>query len=456
MKIRILLFFALLASFQTISFAQSSLRDMLGLFVAVPENDSIASITENDSALVVSFTNTETGESRVEEIPVNALQRQKIMAVYQERSRTPREIKAEAPPAVQTSEDKDISAQRRNHIGYVTGQTTLSYYVYSLVWPIGFEMDGKTASALSLFSVPGFFTAHYLFQKRYPLHDAHIAGINYMTLWFLGLTYSVPFALASDEGMWDAFRVAAISSMLTYPAGIYCGYRLGVKNENNAGRVDMQSALAYAGYFLGFTSPMMYLGESMDVQFVRTLSFISATALSVAGHFCGNKYRENGIIPRGNPAGISSYGILGLALGITMDAWIQPENITVLAGIPWVSYLGGLAIGMNVFKSRYDLLERGTYNLLGMLGGIAAASGILIIGEPEDAGLIASILTAGAFSGYGLTNYLTRDLVEKSGANSAKASFQLQLGLSPQATVKRLPHGQRYVEYSLSPLAVKF
>lgn len=447
--------FILILIFSAVSFAQGNPRDMLGLFISFGEKDSIAGITDADSALSVEIVNTETKVRRTEMPAVNAMQKEKILKAYKEYSAAvPRATSQGAAAAA--PDNRDVSSQRKNHIGYVTTQTAVSYYVYSLAWPIGFDLSPETATAMSLITIPVCFGGHYMFQKRYPLHDAQIQGINYLTFGYVALTYSIPFAFSTDDGLWDAFRLSAVLSMATYPLGIYSGYRLGLKNENNPGRIGMQSLCATSGYLLGVCSPMIYLGENIGESNGRTFMLGSAVAFSIAGHYLGNLYQKDQIIPRGNPAGISSIGILGLMVGATMDSWIQSENLNLNVGIPWATYAGGLAAGMYMFRDRRDQLERGEYNALGLSAGIAAASGINLLVKSEDAGPIMTMLTAGAFSGYFLTSYLTRDLVEKSDNKVEKSSsFDICFNMMPQTSVKRYLK-KSYIEYSLAPLVVRF
>lgn len=443
-------------SFPAKAAAEGTARDMLGLFINLSDKDSVTELREVDSSLVVNITNLESGMQRVENVPVNTFQRRKILDAYQEQKGSAGESKAGTAPVSPAAAKKDISAQRRNHLGYVTGQTALSYYVYSLVWPIGFEMETKNATAVSMITLPVAFFSHYLLQKKYPLHDAHISGINYLTASSLALTYSVPYAIVSNDGMWDAFRASAIASMATYPLGIYLGYGMGTRNEDNAGRIDLKSVLAWSGYALGLTSPMIYMSEDFEGETVRRLAFSSAIISFLVGHFCGNLYQPGSTIPRGNPAGIAASGFLGFALGGTLDAWIEPDNLTAAVGIPWVGYLGGLLTGMNVFKHRSDLKERGTYNSLGMAAGTAAGIGVCLLTEPEDIGPYVTILTAGAFAGYFLTNSLTRDLVEGSDVRESASPFEVRLALAPEARVRRYRGMPQYTEYSIRPVTVNF
>jgi hypothetical protein len=447
--------FSLILIFSAVSFAQSNPRDMLGLFIGFGEKDSIAGITDADSTIIVEIINTETKVRRTEMPAVNAMQKEKILKAYKEYSAAaPGETSQRT--AEMEPDNRDISSQRKNHIGYVSTQTTVAYYVYSLAWPIGFDLGSETATAMSLITIPICFGGHYLFQKKYPLHDAQIQGINYLTLGYLALTYSIPFAFSTDDGLWDAFRLSAVLSMATYPLGIYSGYKLGLKNENNPGRIDFQSLCATSGYLLGVCSPMVYLGDNIGERYGRTFMLGSAVVFSIAGHYLGNLYKKDQIIPRGNPAGISSIGILGLMVGATIDSWIQTDNLNLNVGIPWATFAGGLAAGMYVFQDRRDLLERGKYNALGLSAGLAAASGINLLINPYDVGTMMTILTAGAFSGYFLTNHLTRDLVEKSEVKAEKSSsFDFCINMMPQTSVKRYL-GKSYMKYSLAPLVVRF
>lgn len=332
-----------------------------------------------------------------------------------------------------------LASERKNRMWYVGSQTMLSTYVYGLSIPLAFDFkESRTKVAAPLIVAPFAFGTHFWFAKNRPFEDSHTKGTFYLSMAALYAAHSIPFATMS----WDTdlpWRTAALSTLVAYPLGIYGGYKLGDAYIDQPGRIDTQSKFALGFGILGFFSPFVYYEDvnQRTQETILRLGLGQAVVLAGAGHFLAGQYRTGENIPDGVNTGILDHTALGAALGVETAALFDASSVRPWLGAALLGGTLGFMEGLFYYRNSYDSKERGLYNSLGAIAGIMVGSGIAVLafdGGESDYALksgITSMLVAGAWGGYWITNALTIGMEDRGAAGPVKWTDRLVLNPIP-------------------------
>lgn len=345
----------------------------------------------------------------------------------------------ETAPAGPAKPERSLASQRKNRIWYIGSQTLMSTYVYGLSVPLAFGLESWRAKvAAPMIVAPFAFGTHFWFAKNRPFEDAHVKGTSYLSIASLYASHALPFALMPWDGT-SAWRTAATATLLTYPLGVYAGYKLGDANIDRPGRIDLESKFALGFGLLGFFSPFIYydkVNERTQEPIIR-LGLGQAVALAAAGHFLADQYRSGENIPDGVNTGILDHTALGAALGLEVAALSDASSVRPWFGAALLGGTVGFMEGLFYYRNSYDSKERGVYNSLGALAGVLVGGGIAVLSfdgnessYARKAG-ITSLLVGGAWAGYWITNVLTYGMEDRGAAGSARWSDRLALNPFP-------------------------
>ena len=370
---------------------------------------------------------------------------------------------AEPKPANPASR-RSLASQRKNRIWYIGSQTLLSTYVYGLSVPLAFDAKStRTKVAAPMIVAPFAFGTHFWFAKNRPFEDAHTKGTSYLSIASLYASHALPFALMSwdDDSPW---RMAATVSLFAYPAAVYGGYKLGDAHIDQPGRIDTESKFALGFGLLGFFSPFIYydeVNERTQEPIIR-LGLGQAVALAAAGHFLADQYRSGENIPDGVNTGILDHTALGAALGVEVAALADASSIRPWFGAALLGGTLGFMEGLFYYRNSYDSKERGFYNSLGALAGIMVGGGIAVLafdgGESDYAKKagITSLLVAGAWAGYWITNVLTIGMEDRGASAPAKWTDRLALNPFPVPEPVMFDHRVADLRYRVPGLTWTF
>lgn len=360
---------------------------------------------------------------------------------------------------------RSVSSQRKNRMWYIGSQTLLSTYVYGLSVPLAFDVQSTRAKvAAPMIIAPFAFGTHFWFAKNRPFEDAHAKGTSYLSMASLYASHALPFALMSWDDAQAAWRVAATTTLFTYPLGIYGGYLLGDAHVDQPGRIDIESKFALGFGLLGFFSPFIYyekVNERTQEPIIR-LGLGQAVALATAGHFLADQYRSGENIPDGVNTGILDHTALGGTLGLEVAALFDASSVRPWFGAALLGGTLGFMEGLFYYRDSYDSKERGLYNSLGALAGTMVGGGIAVLvfdGGQSDYSVkagITSLLVGGAWAGYWITNILTMGMEDRGAARPANWTDRLTLNPVPLPEPVVLNHRVADVRYRIPGVSFTF
>lgn len=360
---------------------------------------------------------------------------------------------------------RSLSSQRKNRMWYIGSQTLMSTYVYGLSVPLAFDVHStRTKVAAPMIIAPFAFGTHFWFAKNRPFEDAHAKGTSYLSIASLYASHALPFALMSWDDAEAAWRVAATTTLFTYPLGVYAGYKLGDAHVDQPGRIDIESKFALGFGLLGFFSPFIYyekVNERTQEPIIR-LGLGQAVALATAGHFLADQYRSGENIPDGVNTGILDHTALGATLGVEAAALFDASSVRPWFGAALLGGTLGFMEGLFYYRDSYDSKERGLYNSLGALAGTMVGGGIAVLvfdGGQSDYAMkagITSLLVGGAWAGYWITDILTMGMEDRGAARPAKWTDRLALNPFPLPEPVVLDHKVADVRYRVPGLSFTF
>jgi hypothetical protein len=359
------------------------------------------------------------------------------------RSSDPLDAGPEPSPAGRKAEPatrRSLSSQRKNRMLYIGSQTIMSTYIYGLSIPLAFDAQSvRIKVAAPMIIAPFAFGTHFWFAKNRPFEDAHVKGTSYLSIASVYASHALPFALMSWDDAEIAWRVAASATLLTYPLGIYGGYKLGDAHVDQPGRIDIESKFALGLGMLGFFSPFIYfdnVDERTQEPIIR-LGLAQSVALAAAGHFLADQYRSGENIPDGVNTGILDHTALGGTLGLEVAALFDASSVRPWLGSALLGGTLGFMEGLMYYRNSYDSKERGLYNSLGALAGILVGGGFAVLifdGGESDYAMkagITSLLVGGAWAGYWITDVLTIGMEDRGAAGHPKWTDRLALNPFP-------------------------
>ena len=376
----------------------------------------------------------------------------------------PDRTEAAAPKPAGPASRRSLASQRKNRMWYIGSQTLLSTYVYGLSVPLAFDAKStRTKIAAPMIIAPFAFGAHFWFAKNRPFEDAHTKGTTYLSVASLYASHALPFALMSwdDDTPW---RMAATVTLFAYPLGVYGGYKLGDAHVDQPGRIDIESKFALGFGLLGFFSPFIYyekVNERTQEPIIR-LGLGQAVALAAAGHFLADQYRSGENIPDGVNTGILDHTALGATLGVEIAALSDASSIRPWFGAALLGGTIGFMEGLFYYRNSYDSKERGLYNSLGALAGTMVGGGIAVLAFDENssdyslkAG-ITSLLVAGAWAGYWITNVLTIGMEDREASGPARWTDRLAINPFPVPEPVIINHRMEEMRYRVPGISWTF
>lgn len=461
--------------------ARADLREKLGVFFELGEQDSVTAVTQKSAtALEVETVDMTTTERKTLQEEVGAKAMGKLLEEAKAAGISVTEWKASAgagramEPAADSAKPSDVtlaaepakpgrstSSQRKNRMWYIGNQVPLSTYIFGFSIPQAFEVESpRVQIATPMLIAPVAFGAHLWFAKSRTFEDAHYLGTRYLSLSALYASYALPFALM-DEGS-ERFRTATIISLAAYPLGIWGGYELGNKYIDLPGRIETQSKFALGFGIMGFFSPFLYF-ENVDdnMESIMRLGLGQSIAFGTAGHFMSSHYRTGENIPGGVTTGILSHAALGAGLGAEVAALADASTVRPWLGAAMAGGTIGFMEGLWFFRNRYDSNERGFYNLFGAGGGMLMGGGFLYLMYDEDASDYAqkvstmSLLLGGALVGYIATDLLTSGMEDRPASGPQKWTDRLAFNPIPFPE-PQVRDQQLYYRYRIPGVTYRF
>ncbi len=406
--------------FVSCSFA--SVREELAPVVDLAPSDTIVAIhPAGEGRIQVDLRSG--AQTRTLQLSVASGLREKVLASAELEGIKSDVVQAGQPTAAATEGD-----QARNRTSFNRLQGGAGAAVFYVTVGLGLQpTSGSVATGLVLLGYPASYLGHYIYSKDKEWTDAHLAGTSYAsnTLYASALV-GTGFLLGFDEP--DAWRIAAFSGALAYPAGLGLGYHYGDRHRAEPGRVYLAQSMANQGMFTGALVPLALApSDGMDKSDVRNLfrtAAIASVAGGVGGHLLGDRLFGDRPVSGGLGLGVTTLANLGLLSGFELVMLTKPSSPTSFFGLLLAGNTAGTLAGLKLLPERRDTRERSIYigsgTSLGALTGLA----LLIMKSPEDLspGQITAFPTLGAWGGYLLTTALTEDLVEPNHPQKARRS----------------------------------
>lgn len=400
-----------------VSIAGATLREELAPFLDLGPSDSVVALRRIDSTTIrVELLHGTTRVSR--DLAVSSAFRGRILAAA--RSSDLAESASAPPPP-------GVDEQARNRAMFNRIQGSMGAGV--LYWTVGFGLQPSTpstATGLVLLGYPASYFGHFLYSREREWTDAHLAASNYVStdLWLTTLL-ALPFLTKPDGS--DAWRLSTFAAAAAYPVGLHAGYLYGEKRRNDPGRVYLAQSLAAQGALTGaLVLPALLADDDMGENNARTMlryGALAAVGGEVGGHVLAENLFAGETVPGGLGLGVSTLANLGLAtaLGVVMDDDMDGDFHLTL-GAPLVGNTIGTIAALKLLPGRRDTRERSLYIGAGTSLGAIGGTGLLMLSGPDETWSARQIYAwplLGAWAGYGIATYLTRDLVE---APSRRAS----------------------------------
>jgi hypothetical protein len=423
--------FLFLLGFCTSTIVAGSIEDHFSLFTEITTHEMVRSVDQfKDGELEVNLQDTLNNVYRDVKITADSRPLEQLIArsvaaniSFSDHRVSNSDSLSQGQPATLV-EARTISGSRKNKVSYVLAQTFYSSYIIGGALPNLLGLEDKSGAFL-LLGIPSSFGYHLYSAWDRPIHDATLDATTYYPLMGAGLSYLLPYTLAGDIGE-DGLRVGSFLSLLAYPAGLWYGHKEGERLASNPGRMGLTSNLGYTGALAGLLGGLAMSegredrkGYNPDAEIRMITGGVLLGAMG--GHFGSTLYRKGETIPEGVPGGILNHSLLGLAATMAIAVQSNSEG-----NFPMVAFAGlslGTTSGLFFHRNARDSYERAWYDRLGMLGGATFALGIMALAENDEEKQVVPAAVVGAFAGYAITRYFTRNLLDSGSERLSSFEF---------------------------------
>lgn len=294
-----------------------------------------------------------------------------------------------------------------NKVSYLGFQTLYTASLYGVVLPELLNSNGRTSEAVALLAFPASFGVHFYLISGQPINDATSSAttITPVATWLASL--AIGHLFRPDISL----RAIAWIALISYPTGLYGGYKLGRLYRNDPARINQFTLGAATGAFTGmfFSASLLSLFHHQNPQVI-----LSGVLVGAAGGICSTVKWPSDRLSSG--AALGTFNRMALTLGTAFyGAYLYREHIGSIhpaasyaligAGVA-ASYAEGL-----LFESHHkDSYERSFYTLLGTGTAAAFGAGLATLLNTTEPTPFFGMLLASSYGGYLLTRHLTRHL----------------------------------------------